>query len=119
MRAPQEIAEGVENMQVLYGEDLNGDFTPDRYVTADAVANPRAVVSVRISLLVRTVDNLPLRPDDTNTYTLLGSTATATQTIIDPEEGNANDQRFRRVFGTTVFLRNKAVCRESFGETNC
>jgi type IV pilus assembly protein PilW len=115
---PQEIAEGVENMQILYGEDTSGDFVPDRYVTADAITNTRAIVSVRIALLMRTPDNLPYRPDDNVNYTLLGAAATGTDTVINPN-GGAEDQRLRRVFGTTVFLRNAAVCRQRVGETRC
>ena len=48
------IVDGVENMQVMYGEDTNGDQSPDIYRNAGAVATWSNVVAVRIALLVRT-----------------------------------------------------------------
>lgn len=106
--ADQPLVEGVENMQILYGEDtdmafpapappaLNGDGVANRYVPANTVGlDMRRVVSVRIALLVSTPDrtNAVL---DTNTYDLLG-------TIVTP----VGDRRIRRVFTTTIELRNR------------
>jgi type IV pilus assembly protein PilW len=109
--APREIVEGVENMQILYGLDMDAppaplDF-PSRYMTANEVnaltaANPEAgwprVMSVRISLLMRTM-NISGQADqspDTNTYNLEGTT-------VNP----VDDRRRRRVFTTTIQLRNR------------
>lgn len=50
---PQELVEGVENMQVLYGEDTDADGTANKFVAADDVADPTQVVAVRIGLLMR------------------------------------------------------------------
>jgi type IV pilus assembly protein PilW len=36
---PEELIEGVESMQILYGEDTNGDLAPDHYVTSNNIAN--------------------------------------------------------------------------------
>lgn len=92
--AAQPLVEGVENMQILYGEDLNGDRSADRYVpasTAGLVMNN--VVSVRLSLLLVTAeDNLAITPQ---TYTFNGATVTAA------------DRRLRRVFSSTIQLRNR------------
>jgi len=99
--APEMLVEGVEQMQILYGEDTDPlpapperpDFTPNRYVTADFVSDWRRVVSVRISLLLRTVeDNLASTPQ---TYTFEGLTTTAT------------DRRLRYGFTLTIGLRNR------------
>lgn len=91
----QELVEGVEDMQVLYGEDTDGDGSANKYVTADAVGNMGNVVSMRISLLMRTADdNLVNSPQ---TYNYNGSSVTAT------------DRRIRRVFNSTVKLRNRGV----------
>ena len=49
--------EGVESMEILYGVDTDGDDAANYYVTADAVADWAQVVSVRVSLLVATIDN--------------------------------------------------------------
>lgn len=98
----EEIVEGVEQMQIRYGEDTEAlpaiatdlpDFTPNRYVTANQVADWRRVVSVRISLLMRTrEDNVVTAPQ---TYTFNGTTVTAT------------DRRMRQVFTATLGVRNR------------
>ena len=97
----QELFEGVERLQLLYGVDTSGNGIPDNYVRAgdpplDAAgaANWANVVSVRISMLVRTVDRHG-RDLDTLVYQ-----------INDVAFGPANDQRRRRVFTTTAMVRN-------------
>jgi type IV pilus assembly protein PilW len=89
----QEIADGVENMQIQYGIDTNGDGVVDSYTTAAGVANWNQVVAVRISLLV-------VSPDDqiatsNQTYTYNGASVTA------------GDNKLRQVFTTTVSVRNR------------
>ncbi len=92
-------------MQVFYGEDTDSDGVANRYVTADvinapcvAATNPGcwlSVTSVKISLLLRTFDdNITLAPQ---TYDYNGATVTAA------------DGRLRRVFTTTVSLRNNRI----------
>ncbi|MDH5437028.1 MAG: PilW family protein, partial [Gammaproteobacteria bacterium] len=57
---PQELVEGVENMQILYGEDTDagdGDGVANQYVNAATVADWNKVVSVRISLLLQTIED--------------------------------------------------------------
>ena len=49
-----ELVEGVENMQILYGEDTDNDKTPNYYLPAgSALLNMDNVVSVRVSLVMR------------------------------------------------------------------
>ena len=103
-----ELVEGIENMQILYGEDLSpndDDIQPTRYVTADNISDPDNVVAVRISLLVRTPQELT-RPQAAATNRLLG---------VDDATGvditSQADRRIRKVFTTTIFVRNKAVAR--------
>lgn len=89
----EELVEGVENLQILYGEDTSqvslatcpeDGCSVDAYVTADAVANWNRVVSVRITLTMRTIeDNLAT------------------------EEDAAGDRRIRRNFTTTIAVRNR------------
>jgi type IV pilus assembly protein PilW len=93
---PIELVPNVENMQVLLGEDTNADFAADRYVTTAGVANLDNVVSVRIALLLTTNDFIATALD-TNTYAILDAT-------YDP----VDDRRVRRVYSTTVTLRNRA-----------
>ncbi len=90
---PGIIAEGIENMQILYGEDNNADGIANRYINAGNItANP--IVSVRIALLVSTVETSGTT--DTATYTLLNA----------PPVGPLNDNLLRKVFTRTIILRN-------------
>ncbi len=99
-----ELLEGVENMQILYGEDTdadsegaNGDGTANRYVPiGTASLDIDRVVSVRLSLLARSLsNNLTTEPSP---YTFNG-------TAVTP---GATDKYLRKVFTTTITLRNKA-----------
>lgn len=92
--APQELIEGVDNMQVLYGEDTDSDGAANIYRTADQVADWTAIASIRVGLLLRTVDNVDTEPD-TRTYLVAGTNI-----------GPFNDKRQRRVFTATIQLRN-------------
>jgi type IV pilus assembly protein PilW len=100
----QELIEGVENMQLLYGEDTSGgDKIADTYVTADNVTNWDNVVSVRISLLFRTIKpNKQINPD-TATHIMLGGTAAGGAAV-----GPMNDYYRRRMVTATVQIRNKS-----------
>ncbi len=92
--AAEELIEGVEDMQIQYGEDLDGDRSADVYRTADQIADWEAVVSVRINLLVQSVeDGITSQPQ---TYTFNGTTVTPT------------DRRLRQAFFTVISLRNRA-----------
>jgi type IV pilus assembly protein PilW len=96
----QELIEGVENLQLRYGVDT--DATPDgivnAYVNANAVSNWNTVVSVRMSLLMRTTT-----PVDTDTTVATGGVVNGVA-ITYPTTGSKYD---RRVFTTTVAVRNK------------
>lgn len=91
----EELVEGVESMQVLYGEDTNTDFIVDLYVNAANVTTWSNIVSVKIGLLMRTVASYGTEIDSNN-YTLLG-------TIVNP----VDDSRRRRIFTSTVEIRNR------------
>ena len=94
----QELVDNVDDMQILYGEDTDNDGSANVYVTADAVTNMDNVVSVRISLLMRTADDHLIPTKQVYTYdTYSGSSHTA------------SDYRIRRVFNSTVKLRNRGV----------
>lgn len=101
---PLELVEGVENLQVLYGVDADGDNIPDRYVPADQVLDFALVTAVRLSILVRSVKNLPWRTKTGNTAYLLGGATGATATTINAPD----DQRLRRIMTMTIKLRNRA-----------
>lgn len=86
--SPQPLLEGVEEMQILYGEDTtpnNGDFIANRYLPAnDAALNMNNVVSVRIVLTMRTLDD-----------------------HMALQKGDFGDSRIRRTFTKTIALRNR------------
>ena len=86
---PQPILENLEDMQILYGERKGSNLA---YVPAANVQNWDNVFSVRISLLLRTAENNLVEAPQP--YTINGVTTTPT------------DRRLRRVFTTTVALRN-------------
>ncbi len=87
------LIEGIEDMQILYGVDTDTDGTANYYVSANNVVNMAQVISIRISLLAATVDdNLAAQP---LTYTYNGVTTTPA------------DLRIRRVFNTTIAMRNR------------
>jgi type IV pilus assembly protein PilW len=92
----QELVEGIENMQVLYGEDTDNDGTANRYVTADNVTDMSKVVSVRISLLARSNDDhVTINKQTYHFPTMSAATTTAA------------DNRLRHAFNTTITLRNR------------
>lgn len=93
-QSAEELVEGIENMQIQYGEDTNEDRAADFYRTANQVANWENVVSVRIDLLVQSVeDGIASQPQ---AYTFNGA-------AVVPA-----DRRLRQVFSTVISLRNRA-----------
>ncbi len=89
---------GVENLQIEYGVDLTGDGIPNSYQTATQVqgaGNWGAVVAVRLALLAASGTNVRDQASAEN-YQLLGTTVNA-----------PNDKQLRRVFSTTIPLRNR------------
>lgn len=93
----QELVEGVEKMELKFGEDTSGNGSANSFIDASAVTNWENVVAIRIALLMRTVQQYGTVFDD-KTYDLLGTT-------YDP----VDDRRRRRVFTTTVQVRNGMV----------
>jgi type IV pilus assembly protein PilW len=90
-----EMVKGVRDMQILYGEDGDGDGAANRYVTATDVTNFDAVVSVRVALLlISTEQNLidapqPIRFNGTSM--------------------NCPERRFCQVMSSTFTIRNRAL----------
>jgi hypothetical protein len=82
----------VENMQILYGEDLDNDGLANRYVTATAGPDWSNVVVARVSLMVRSTDYAASQSEE---YEDLSGNRVAPV-----------DHRLRKSFGTTITLRN-------------
>jgi len=96
----EELVENVENMQVTYGVDTDGDRDVDQFRTANNVANWNDVRSVRVRLLLVSPDNNLVSPRQTYRYM-----DTNGDGIPDPV--TAQDNRLRYVFTGTVSIRNR------------
>jgi type IV pilus assembly protein PilW len=92
------VVQGVENMQLLYGEDNIDDSVTNatRYVTAGNVIDWDNVVSVRIGIIVNSQSVVATSNDDV-TYTLFGQTPIAA----------GADRMRRRAYTTTAVIRNR------------
>ena len=94
-----EMVEGIENMQILYGEDFDGNGVPDQFVNAAAVTNWGLITGVRVGLSAASVDELGTRFDeDHGDYDI---DRDGTDDVTDP-----GDRRRRRIFTMTVLMRN-------------
>lgn len=92
---PVELVQGVENMQILYGEDTDSDRTVDVFNEADNVGDWGQVVAVRIALLLRN-DSFTQTETDLRAYDI------AHTDVTPVEEG-----RVRQVMTVNVALRNR------------
>ncbi len=87
------LVNGVDNFQLYYAEDNNGDGAPDIYNDAATVTDWSRVIGVRAGLLLRSND---------------GATSEARQFTFDGNQANpGNDKRLRKAFWSYVALRNK------------
>lgn len=94
------IARGVESLQVEYGIDLTGDGVANRYLANPTVAQlNNGLVSVRVHLLMRSVERDPNYTNN-KTYTL--------GNLVNYEP---KDNFYRRVYTTTVLVRNTRSLR--------
>jgi len=102
----QSMTSELEAFAVLYGEDTgsttsanNGrhDRNVDVYRTASTVTNWKHVHAVQIAIVLRSAEEV-LEDVSTATYTLFPG-----YPVYDPTD----DRHLRRVFNTTVYLRNR------------
>ena len=110
----EQVAEGVEDMQVLYGVNTTNspNNTADTFVNAATITTTNCttstlcwahVVSARVNLLLRTVDTT-VSPDNLTTYptSQIPLFNGVTTTITTP-------RAYRRVYTETVTLRDRAL----------
>ncbi len=88
------IAQGIENLQLEYGVDSNGDGSINAYITDPTQAELERTISVRFFLLSRTA-NLDVSVEDNKTYS-----------ISNAADYTPNDHFHRRVFSSTVTVPN-------------
>ena len=97
-----DLIEGAENLQILYGADTDAtaDGIANKYIPWSdnpTVLDPDRIVSLRISLLLRSINNNVT--EDPQPFTYMGTTTTPPTT----------DRFLRRVFNATISLRNGTI----------
>lgn len=93
-----ELLEGVEDMHITYGVDteVDQDFIPNDYELAEDVTDWKRVVSVRIELLVASIEDRVTQDHQVYTFP------------TDAEDPTtADDFRLRQIFSTTIAIRNR------------
>lgn len=91
------VAQGIEYIHVMFGVDAGQDGIPDYYTAAPSVVEQRATVTAKIYVLARSIE-----PD--RLYT--NSKSYQLGDVTKDFSGNP-DNFYRRVFTTTVQLRNR------------
>jgi type IV pilus assembly protein PilW len=93
--APLPLAYNVEKFAVLYGINTDGTTNVNQYVPASAVPNFNKVLSVRIGVVFKGTDRNTIGTAKASyTYQFNGTTVTPNDSIV------------RKVFYTTIALRN-------------
>ena len=95
-RSGDPMLEGVENLQILYGEDTDDDGAANVYVKASGVTDWNKVISIRFAVLVRSIQPARTAPAS-ETYPLLDTSV------------NTDDRYLRQVFTDTVTIRNRTL----------
>lgn len=95
------LVDGIENMQIEYGVDSNGDGVPNTYTSAPAnTADWRNVMAARIHLLAR------------NTTSSQGYTDNRVYTLGDKEVSAPGDGYKRHVYSSTAQFVNPSWRRQ-------
>jgi type IV pilus assembly protein PilW len=104
----EEMIEGVQDMQLLYGIDTNADRAVDSYVTANTLttsANWLTVLGIRVSLLMVSRQDEQGITTVPQQYSLDmngdGDVADTGETVTP------TDQLLRKVFTTTIAVKNR------------
>jgi len=91
----EELVEGVEDMQILYGEDTDEDGTANYYLNANLVDMDK-VVSIKVDILVASLDDN------------LASEALSYYFPTYAEDATlAADRKIRRAYTSTLAVRNR------------
>ena len=105
------LVPGVESMQLLYGEDTDGDGAINRYIPGSAITNANAnnVRSAMLSLVTRTANTNAVNRS-AQTINHFGTSYAAGNSAPSGDAGSVfttpADGRIRQHFSTTIALRN-------------
>ncbi|MBT5231289.1 MAG: prepilin-type N-terminal cleavage/methylation domain-containing protein [Methylococcales bacterium] len=88
------IVSGIEQLQLLFGVDTNGNDIANGYIPADLVTNWNAVVSVSMSFIVQHPAKIK-RSVVSQEFDLLGTKVTF------------NDRRLRHQYDMRILMRNR------------
>jgi type IV pilus assembly protein PilW len=89
----RELVDGIEQLQILYGINTDStDTSPNQYVKSTDVIDWSQVTAVRVMLLVRSHNNVPMDAPQKYTY--------------NDELITSDDQLLRQVFSSTIAIRN-------------
>jgi type IV pilus assembly protein PilW len=91
----EELVDNIADMQIEYGVDDGDDGVVDAFRTASNISDWTSVLSVRLSLLVRSDDNAL---SEAQTVTFNGTTINS---------GADTDKRLRSIFNSVVSIRNR------------
>jgi len=104
---PEELVEGVENMQILYGETLATGNT--RYVPADQTSPAVIwdnVKSLKVSLLLASHQGVR-NTEDASTYEMLNVDVITPTTTTTTAITHSGGRRLKKVFSLTTNIRNR------------
>lgn len=98
--APEELVEGIEDLQIKYGVDTDGDGIPNRYQDANVVVDFEDVLTLRITVVANSVEDVGGLTGPTHGCTAGGGSQ-------DCLPGETYDGLLRRTFSQTINLRNR------------
>lgn len=90
----EELVDNIENMQILYGVDTDGDNYANHYINASKVTSWNNLASIRIALLLK------------STHEVYNFTNSKTITLNDITLPAPNDHFMRMQSVSTISLRN-------------
>lgn len=96
-----EIAEGIDRLEIQYGIDNTADGRADTFVNADGVTDWASVYTLQVALLARSPEEYGTETDN-QTYVLFSG-----PTLV--QAGPFTDRNQRKVFTATVAMRNQII----------
>jgi len=100
----QALVEGIEQLKFSYGVDQNGNQEIDHYLAANAVSDWGAVISVRMSLIARSLKKDANLDESDKEYLMDGNMEALGSVYVV----SFLDKRFRRkLYQREVYIRNR------------